>query len=298
MELARYQLESLKMKFWSLLIEQKEPTDARVSTTTWVHISSSLRGGEKNPILAVCARFPGVFNAVTLAAYKKPSQKETPATRLIDYRHLIDGGPADNLGVDSLISAVDSFVSSQSPHAPPLRGCLMIIGDASQGQPRHRAAHRRDPRSGTDFIIDRTVIDATDTMLWLQRRRLLQELAPPYAVQTFEPVWNYNQRVILGNGQQITVPCMIWHLRIDRLNELRVGPTVHQDVHEFRRKTQLVAQGAETHYKLTGLGCSSETIQTALYDVAEIVVREDREALAKVCSWLSDKGVGSDACHP
>jgi hypothetical protein len=171
---------------------------------------------------------------------------------------------------------------------------MIVIGDASPGQPRHRAADRSDPRSGIDFIIDRNVIDATDAMLWLQRRRLLQEIAPPDAVQTFEPVWIYNQRVILGNGQQVTVPCMIWHLRIDRLKDLWDG---NPDLKEFRLKTQRVAQGAETHYKLTGLGCSSETIQTALYDVAEIVTREDSEALAKVCPWLKEKGFGSNACR-
>ena len=66
--------------------------------------------------------FPLVFQSVTLGRYRKdPYYPGSSLQRKAEfYRHLFDGGPTDNLGVESLLGALDNAVYSAVPKEGPL----------------------------------------------------------------------------------------------------------------------------------------------------------------------------------
>ena len=140
----------------------------------------------------ISSAFPGAFQTVTVQDYR---EKNT-------YRHLYDGGPADNLGLDALAdvllravcegfrsprgsqqSVMQQSISTQGKchngELPkPLTeifpdGCLVISVDAAPWG-IDRDVHRAHTRRFADYIIDRNVLNATDVMLLHNRQAMLE----------------------------------------------------------------------------------------------------------------------------
>ena len=113
--------------------------------------------------------FPAAFNSMTLrraapAAIKNPNP---------GYIHVIDGGPTDNLGVETLLR----MARSHEGHRPERwKGCLIFVVDAHAvgvvGSNRLDA----DPRSWFDYGIDMNFMDAIDIQFALRRQQLLFNL--------------------------------------------------------------------------------------------------------------------------
>lgn len=141
----------------------------------------------------ISSAFPGAFQTITVQDY---SQENT-------YRHLYDGGPADNLGLDALAevllravcenavqpqSSAQSFIQQSliaqgrchNGGAPKLvtdlfpDGCLVISVDAAT-RDSDRDAHRAHTRRWSDYIIDSNVLNATDVMLLHNRQAILDD---------------------------------------------------------------------------------------------------------------------------
>ncbi len=122
--------------------------------------------------MASSAAFPAVMNAATLKDYRIPEAQGSEP----EYLHLIDGGPADNLGVRSLIEHAKGYVVRSKNFNIPFRGCFIMVVDA--GLPVEGKIYRKKPdrRGAISHIIDLDFFDAIDTMLWHQRHNSLNEI--------------------------------------------------------------------------------------------------------------------------
>ncbi|MBL9166987.1 MAG: patatin-like phospholipase family protein [Verrucomicrobiales bacterium] len=118
------------------------------------------------------AAFPGVFSAVTLKSYVTGPPRATPLPQ--SYVHLIDGGPSDNLGVDTLLSAARAYrgTSKQSNFQ-----CFIFAVDAYPPGADPSMLFRRDLRaSAIDYIVDTNFLDAFDALLARRRESTLRDL--------------------------------------------------------------------------------------------------------------------------
>lgn len=83
------------------------------------------------------AAFPGVFNDVTLKRY---TPNKPP------YVHLLDGGPSDNLGIESILSSAAQYQSARRISGKPTAPCFLILVDAYPSADADRLADSADPR--------------------------------------------------------------------------------------------------------------------------------------------------------
>lgn len=255
-----------------------------------------------NAVMASGA-FPAAFNNVTLANFRNFGNPGSPTSPEVDhYVHLFDGGSSDNLGVKRLLEILDNAVDSADHfNAAQPKGCLLILVDAYPGKDDRwnpRALAQSDPRSGIDFLIDRNVVDATDTMLQNLRDNLIVTLRNDsgYTV-AYSPYWRYRMEVKIPDKPNIPLDCNVWHLTFERLESLAWNPPENQNRGNFYRMIRDLTSGVETHYKLTGLNCESYELQNALYDTAHILVRDDHDTLEQVCEWFEDMNLSTTGCH-
>lgn len=126
------------------------------------------------------AAFPGAFNTVTLKRFPlpplllPPGQEGTPVP--IGYEHLLDGGPSDNLGIESLIQLAASHHVNRLRALPPgarAPGCFLIVVDAYPQGVTSRKAWDPNPRGFFDYAIDMNFLDAFDALLTRRRLDLL-----------------------------------------------------------------------------------------------------------------------------
>jgi hypothetical protein len=69
----------------------------------------------------------------------------------------------------------------------------------------------------------------------------------------------------------------------------------------FRQESSQAFSLIETHYKLTGpKNCSAAKLQSIIFDVAHILVREDAMPLGLACAWFNENNlqVSSEHCSP
>lgn len=133
--------------------------------------------------------FPGAFHNVTVKDFSYPDQ----------YLHLYDGGPSDNLGIETLeeevrnlnvdndiltygnptylFSSGDQYKENsrlfmekmiqEGGHRAPVKGCFLFIVDAhTESNGEVPASHKqRDTRRAIDFLIDRNALHASDELL-------------------------------------------------------------------------------------------------------------------------------------
>jgi predicted acylesterase/phospholipase RssA len=134
---------------------------------SFAEMNSSLASYKVARAVNVSSAFPGAFQTVTLRKYPPPDQ--ALPTR---YLHLYDGGPVDNLGINTLLNvlkqgAIKEPLSSQFSYR-----CVIISVDAS---PRHidHNGDQADIRGIPDYFLDRNALRATDTMLISNRKEVL-----------------------------------------------------------------------------------------------------------------------------
>lgn len=162
----------------SLLINatQLGLSEARLFTFTGSNFISYVDSDlNKYPIadaVVASAAFPGVFSAVTLKNYVTGPRRATPVPQ--GYVHLIDGGPSDNLGVDTLLGAARAYrgTSKQSSFR-----CFIFAVDAYPPGADPSATFRRDLRDNLlDYVVDTNFLDAFDALLARRRESTLRDL--------------------------------------------------------------------------------------------------------------------------
>jgi NTE family protein len=133
---------------------------------TFVRLGSNLSRYEVANAVNATSAFPAVFDDVTLEQYGG-----TP-----EYRHLYDGGPADNLGVQALTEYLLRAVAGTNLDAVFPNGCFIFVVDAAPAQDGGDLAFRRSSRRWIDYLFNTNALDAADTMLGNLRVELLKEM--------------------------------------------------------------------------------------------------------------------------
>ena len=129
------------------------------------------------------AAFPGIFNSVTLKRYPalvqpiRPGVPQRPPVP-VGYDHLIDGGPADNLGIEALVTLAASHQTARAhalPQGATQAPCFFFVIDAyPEGVPQ-RTLWDADPRGIFGHTVDPNFSGAFDALL-IQRRGTLLSL--------------------------------------------------------------------------------------------------------------------------
>ncbi len=262
--------------------------------------------------------FPGAFSSITLRNHPplRPdgSQAEEPS-----YTHLMDGGPADNHGIDKLLQTARS-AWQRSPDRAAF-ACLFVIVDAHVTNHASARATDRDLRNAPlDYLVDPNVFEAIDTLLVQRRGDSLARLGiqvpgttrdrrrpsggfhyaqadggPERLVTHYERVTDFDLPVQDIEPGARPPRCRAWHVALNEIPGITSG--VRSDASGLLdpadpvlRHRATLWEGVSrirTDYRLTGLpGCSAAQMQAQLYRAARVAVREDSRALQQVCSWL------------
>ena len=230
-----------------------------------------------NAVMASGA-FAGAVHNVTLRDY----------TRAQEYSHLFDGGPSDNLGIESLRKiAQNLYVGTQEKQRP--KECLILIIDAyTEGWNEYRAD--RDTRKAfTDFVIDTNALEASSVLLSLRRRELLNEMGIKFDSETGSPTV-YERFQLFSDPHDLRldkypelrdVNCQAWLITFQRLAYLKHLP------HASAIST--IVNNIPRRYTLVGPhGLSTTETQNALFNAAEMLIKSDKETLAKLCNDFGD----------
>ena len=237
-------------------------SEARQFTFTGQHfiaaLDSRLQTYPLSRAVMASAAFPGVFNAVTLKSFVTNPLRKEPLPP--SYVHLIDGGPSDNLGVETLLAAARAHRGAETRSN---FACFLFVVDAYPPNAEPAVRFRRDPRDGPmDYLVDSNFMDAFDALLARRREAALRDLGfqieirgaadSPYA----DPAWpsrtnNFRggfyageerlSRYVLPYQRVISVPlgrsneashlenatCRVWHIA---MSEVASIPYSVQDV--------------------------------------------------------------------
>jgi predicted acylesterase/phospholipase RssA len=147
--------------------------------------------------MASSGAFPGVFNSVTLRRFSLDPEVRKGEEVLrsdLHYVHLIDGGPADNFGTETLIELarlhhVDLLRRRQQP-----QGCLIIVVDSHVPNAAIAEAQRSDRRNALSMVVDVNFVDAIDAMLSNRRGKTLITLG----IRPDQPLGSFG--IALGGG--------------------------------------------------------------------------------------------------
>ena len=218
--------------------------------------------------------FPGAFHNVTLEDYSSPDS----------YMHLFDGGPSDNLGIETLLDIIRKLYDREDGKGP--RGCFLFIVDAFPFE-RGKGRHERDTRKALDFIVDDNVLDSADVLLSLRRQDVLRE------VGFTRPDWigkePYQQFKVFP-GKIGGPHCSAWHFTFQGLLSRTDLPPRAKGVGE-------VVNRISTQYRLHAPGPhTAQELQDRLYEAAHILVREDITNRQKACLWFRDRGFTDLPC--
>jgi len=121
--------------------------------------------------------FPGAFQDVTLQWYMEPMQ----------FLHLYDGGPIDNLGVQAITQYMNRNVLGTTLDRLFPKGCVIFVIDATPSSDHADLNTRESDRTFVDYFVDTNALDATDAMLIESRRSLLERMGIPVEKQDREP---------------------------------------------------------------------------------------------------------------
>jgi NTE family protein len=239
-------------------------------------IGSSLDKYAVSRAVMASGAFPGAFHNVTLRDYTQPKQ----------YVHLFDGGPSDNLGINSLRKvARELYLGDESTHP---KKCLVLIIDAytlgwilSREEPDTRKAI-------TDFVIDTNALEASSVLLALRRHRLVEEMGISLdentALDVYEPFHLFAEAddpELKKHPKLKDVQCHAWLITFQRLQHLTHLPnagTISAIVNNIPTRYTLLAPH--------GLGAAEA--QEALFNAAEMLIKGDKETLAAICKDFGD----------
>ncbi len=123
------------------------------------------------------ATFPGVFNFMTLRDHSFEGGFEEYETERARYLHVFDGGNADNLGLTSLKRVIWKALKNRDQEEPilPYRHIIIIQVDAFV-QSFGADPYKPDPRGFFDYIFDLNFASSMDSLLEVNRDRLLTEM--------------------------------------------------------------------------------------------------------------------------
>ncbi len=195
--------------------------------------------------------FPFAFHDVTLRNNRISKQQH--------YEHLFDGGPADNLGIMTLLDMVRGLYKESKGQLP--RGCVLMIVDAYTYQELPQRVLEVDTRKPWDFIFDTNVIGSSDVLLSTRRIDLLRRVGIDVGARQVKP---YVREAQVEEGPK----CVVWDLTFQRLlsNDL-AGKS------SLPRQVGLVVNAIPTRYQLTGVEpYKPETLQDYIYAAARILV--------------------------
>lgn len=151
------------------------------SEKEFTSLRSSLGSFPLSQAVMASAAFPGVFNSVTLRDYTPAyfSDGKLALDSGMRYRHLIDGGPTDNLGIESLLELARSHnYAKWGPLGSGKGGsrqgtCLLLIVDAHPRGVPSRYDSKKDLRGAFGRLVDSNFFDALDALLISRRSDLL-----------------------------------------------------------------------------------------------------------------------------
>jgi NTE family protein len=127
--------------------------------------------------MASSGAFPGIFNSVTLRQYSlNPTVRQNNAMGDHRYVHLIDGGPSDNLGVETLIELARTHHVNRLNAQQDVQGCMMIIVDSHVPNAGVTETRQSDRRNMASMLLDLNFLDAIDAMLSNRRDQTLGQL--------------------------------------------------------------------------------------------------------------------------
>lgn len=93
----------------------------------------------------------------------------------------------------------------------------------------------------------------------------------------------------------------IWPWRMSSNRPIPLDPKNERDrpVFAYRGRLERLVTQVDTSYKLSGPpNCSTELVRRSLHDVAHIAVRQDKDALDRICGWFGSRGIQLDQCRP
>lgn len=229
------------------------------------------------------AAFPGAFNNVTLEDFSRPDRRT--------YRHLLDGGVTDILGVKALRRTLSNLDRSEPQR--PLRGCLFIVIDAF-ADPLGKAPERvighdqrldSDPRRFGDYFFDNNLYNGFQNLLLNHREELLQAMRYPAARTGGVSFWSFLPFRDDGGSVNQSLACHVWHLTFQTLAHLDAGDQTAEQLGQF-------ANGIPTAFRLKSPGVhDGRVLQDSLFRAAQLLVWKDRNATAQVRELLRQWGI-------
>ncbi len=154
--------------------------------------------------MASSGAFPGVFNSVTLRRHSlDPSKRQAGADDADDprYLHLIDGGPSDNLGVETLIRLAREHHVNRLNAQQPSQGCMIVVVDSHVPNAGVAEMRQSDRRNVGSALMDLNFLDAIDAMLSNRRDQTLAQLGirrdvpqGQFNVELAPGLWDYKIR--------------------------------------------------------------------------------------------------------
>ncbi|ULA59518.1 MAG: putative PNPLA domain-containing protein [Nitrospira sp.] len=258
-------------------------------------LKSNLKTFSISRAVAASTAVPGIFNGIALRAYKED--------RTFRYRHLVDGGISENLGVEALLQLYvksrkhDFTGQMRNDEGAAPRGCFIFAVDSFPDKfLPDELSDKRDLRSGIDFIIDRNLLTTFDIMGNNARDRFFAMLQHGVHIDgNLFPVmyrpWFEGYR------------CQIWHIHSGNLMRRFLfrteRPNRNGDFLALRETLAQVIPEIKTHWKLEASGtCSSAALQEALYATATMLVTEDRMAHNLARDWFVARGLRLGAEKP
>ncbi|MGB9080014.1 MAG: patatin-like phospholipase family protein [Desulfuromonadaceae bacterium] len=256
-----------------------------------------------NAVMASSA-FPGAFHDMTLYDFSISDNKH--------YKHVLDGGPSDNLGITTLLNIVKPLYDAPEPKQP--KGCFLFVVDSNPYPKYPKHIHEADTRSPIDFIFDTNVAAASDSLLTVRRLDLLYRLnidARTPDIEPFKRNNTENEKVELDNGKEIE--CAVWHLSLQRLlahdfasRKIEDDDNLKGKLRENVDQVASVVNSIPTRYKLTGrdpngnIELNADTLQDYLFKAADYLVNDDNDngglIRDQVCAWFKQKGMQGTLC--
>ncbi|TWO69795.1 hypothetical protein FN976_18425 [Caenimonas sedimenti] len=154
--------------------------------------------------MASSGAFPGVFNSVTLRRHSLDPAKRREGTEDPNdkrYLHLIDGGPSDNLGVETLIRLAREHHVNRLNAQQPSQGCMILVLDSHVPSAGVAEMRQSDRRNFGSVLMDLNFLDAIDAMLSNRRDQTLAQMGirrdvpqGQFNVELAPGLWDYKIR--------------------------------------------------------------------------------------------------------
>lgn len=283
------------------------------------HLHSRIDSYPISHAVMASAAFPGVFNSVTLRSFDTSHQPVGNKRLIEEYKHLLDGGPSDNLGLESLRILATSHARAKDRMGKPDGRCLMILVDAFPDSVANPDRFRPDIRRWYDHFVDTNFLHAFDALLSKRRNDSLAYLGIGQSNtrnrvigDVFIPAWSADEGaprtgmtvVKPASSEDRTPPpdhfaCKVWHIDMSATKRVPVwlsgvdsfkpkkAPNLQLDVVKSRITLDAINSQISTNFRLTGpQRCSPRQLQKTLYSAAHALVREDHESRVAVCDWM------------